>query len=80
MGTNTDGTAFAFQPNGSSTGSSYALSSDIHWWSANSSRTLSGVDACIKAAGSSRIITIGVATVKPVGVPLGNVIVTYVKC
>jgi hypothetical protein len=80
MGTNTDGTAFAFQSNGSSTGSSYALSSDIHWWSANGSRALSGVHACLKADGSSRIITIGVVTVKPVRVPLGDVIVTYVKC
>lgn len=80
MGTNTNDTAFAFQPNGSSTGSSYALSSDIEWWSANGTRTLSGLDACLKAAGSSRIITIGVVTVKPVGVPLSSVLVAYVKC
>lgn len=80
MGFDMTGAAMAFQPAGSSTGTSYAWAPDTQWQSANGTWHLTGPVSCLQPSDRGRKVTIGVVTAKPVGTAAGTDLIVWVKC
>ena len=81
MGFDMTGTAMAFQPTGSATGTSYAWAPDTQWESKNGTWHLAGPASCLKPSDRGRTeVTIGVVTAKPVGTAGGTDLIAWVKC
>jgi hypothetical protein len=80
MGLSIDGRAMAFQPSGSSTGTSYAWSGDTMW--SNSAGVIhdGGNVACVQPTNRGHTITIGVVETKPVDNFPGTNIIAFVRC
>jgi hypothetical protein len=77
-----DGTdsAIAFQPDGSTTGTSYAWSAATLWVSASGATHSGGPITCLQPADRGHEITLGVVTVKPRGILPGTDLIAWVKC
>ena len=71
-----DHAELAFQPNRSTTGSSYAYGADITWIHGGVVHQ-GGVDVCLKRG---RKIQIGVVTARPVGSNPGGVLLSFISC
>ena len=80
MGFDDAGRALAFQPDGSSSGTSYAWSPATLWVSANGTPHGGGPITCLQPADRGHEITIGVVTVKPRGILPGTDLIAWVKC
>jgi len=80
MGFDRTGAAMAFQPAGSSTGTSYAWAPDTQWQSANGTWHLTGPVSCLQPSDRGHTVTIGVITAKPVGTASGTDLIVWVKC
>ena len=80
MGFDATGSAMAFQPDGSSTGTSYAWSAATLWVSADGTTHGGGAITCLQPADRGHEITIGVVTVKPRGILPGTDLIAWVKC
>jgi hypothetical protein len=80
MGLSIDGNAMAFQPSGSSTGTSYAWSGDLPWSNSSGVIQLGGNVACAKPIDRGHTITIGVVETKPAGGVPGTWLLAFVKC
>lgn len=80
MGFNMTGTAMAFHPNGSATGTSYIWAPDTQWQSSKGTWHLTGPVSCLQPSDRGRIVSIGVVTAKPVGTAAGTDFIVWVKC
>ena len=76
MGLSIDHAELAFQPNGSTTGTSYSYSSDTTWIHHGVVHG-GGMDVCLNRG---RKIQIGVVTGRPVGSSPGGVLLSFIKC
>jgi len=81
MGFDTSGTAMAFQPSGSATGTSYNWAPNTEWQSFNGTWHQTGPVSCLQPSdrGHTQVV-IGVVTAKPVGTADGTALIVWVKC
>ena len=80
MGLSADGGSLALQPQGKTSGTSYAYSSDTMWISSTGVVHTNGPATCLQAADTGHKITIGVVWTKPQGYTPGTVLLAYVRC
>jgi len=80
MGIGDAGSALAFQPDGSSSGTSYSWSPTTLWVSADGTTHDGGPITCMQPADRGHKITIGVVTVKPRGILPGTDLIAWVQC
>lgn len=80
MGFDSTGSAMAFQPDGSATGTSHVWSPATLWVSSNGTTHGGGPIACLQPADRGHKITLGVVSVKPQGKMPGTDSIAWVKC
>ena len=73
------GQSIAFQPEGSTTATSFAWSGDTMWTDSTGVVKFGHV-ACVQASQRGHTITIGVVNVKSDGTVPGTMIIAFVKC
>lgn len=80
MGLSIDGASLSFQPEGTTSGTSYAFSKDILWITSNGVVRSGGPVTCLQTSDKGRKITIGVVWTKPQGYAPGTALLAYVRC
>jgi hypothetical protein len=80
MGLSIDGGGLAFQPEGATSGTSYAFSRDTMWITSTGAVRSGGPVTCLQTFDKGRTITIGVVWTKPQGYAPGTALLAYVRC
>jgi hypothetical protein len=80
MGLSIDGGSLAFQPEGKTSGTSYAFSKDAMWTSSTGVVHSNGPATCLQTSNKGHKITIGVVWTKPQGYAPGTALLAYVRC